>query len=386
MQTASPLAPLMAAAAACSLAMMGFVTIIGPFATGAGLAPWQIGATVTAGGLAWVLASGPWGRASDRHGRLAVLRAGLAGFVAAYAALAAVVALAPGWPAAATLAGLMVARAAAGAAYAAVPAAGNALIADLTPPGERPAAMGRLGAAQALGLVAGPGLVALLAGLPPAVVLGLLAAGPAICLVWLGRIAAPVAAPVVEAGPAVGLRRPAVAAFLAMAAVGIAQLATGIAAAQRFALSEAEAIRLAGLALLAVGIALMLAQLAIRRTGLAAPALVAIGGTVAAAGLSAAAIAPQPALFVLAMAVAGAGAGWVFPALSALAADAAGPAGQGRAAGAIARATGLGAMVGPLAGGLAFGLGDAAPFLLAALPFAAVALLAQGRAGAAQRT
>ena len=63
------LAPLYVANLVCSMGMMGFVVVAGPLADGLGLAAWQIGASATAGGLGWVLASRPWGRAADQRGR-----------------------------------------------------------------------------------------------------------------------------------------------------------------------------------------------------------------------------------------------------------------------------------------------------------------------------
>ncbi|HBO5589937.1 TPA: MFS transporter, partial [Pseudomonas aeruginosa] len=63
------LRPLMFETFVCTLAVMSFVALVGPLARKLGLAPWQAGAAVTVGGIAWMLAARPWGIASDRHGR-----------------------------------------------------------------------------------------------------------------------------------------------------------------------------------------------------------------------------------------------------------------------------------------------------------------------------
>ncbi|AVK06708.1 major Facilitator Superfamily protein [Pseudomonas paraeruginosa] len=81
------LRPLMFETFACTLAVMSFVALVGPLARKLGLAPWQAGAAVTAGGIAWMLAARPWGIASDRHGRRRVLLGGLAGFALSYGSL-----------------------------------------------------------------------------------------------------------------------------------------------------------------------------------------------------------------------------------------------------------------------------------------------------------
>ncbi|VFT07613.1 MFS transporter [Pseudomonas aeruginosa] len=60
------LRPLMFETFVCTLAVMSFVALVGPLARKLGLAPWQAGAAVTVGGIAWMLAARPWGIASDR--------------------------------------------------------------------------------------------------------------------------------------------------------------------------------------------------------------------------------------------------------------------------------------------------------------------------------
>ena len=62
------LRPLLIANMACTMAMMAFVSLIGPLARVLGLAAWQTGAEVTVSGLLWMLLARPWGLASDRLG------------------------------------------------------------------------------------------------------------------------------------------------------------------------------------------------------------------------------------------------------------------------------------------------------------------------------
>ncbi|EMV8752335.1 MFS transporter, partial [Escherichia coli] len=68
--------------------------------------------------------------------------------------------------------------------------------------------------------------------------------------------------------------------------------------------------------------------------------------------------------------------GWVFPAFSALAANAVQPHEQGAAAGSVGAAQGLGIVLGPLAGTLLYEVGPGVPYLLVGVLLALVALLA----------
>ncbi len=159
------LRPLMFETFVCTLAVMSFVALVGPLARKLGLAPWQAGAAVTVGGIAWMLAARPWGIASDRHGRRRILLGGLAGFALSYGSLCLFIVLALHWtlPTLLAFAGIVLLRGLAGGFYAAVPACTAALVADHVEAQRRAAALAGLGAASAIGMVIGPGLAGLLA-------------------------------------------------------------------------------------------------------------------------------------------------------------------------------------------------------------------------------
>jgi len=368
------LAPVYLASLTGSMGMMGFVALAGPLAAALGLTAGQIGLSAMAGGLGWVLAARAWGRAADRLGRRMVLMAGVAGFALFYLALCAVAqaGVAGALTATGVLAGLSAARFAMGLSYAAVPAGANALIADRFAPESRAGAMGRLGAAQASGLLLGPAFVALTAGPSPVWPLFVLALMPLPVLALLA-LRLPADRPAGGGGPLPALpltdprlRVPALAALTAMTAVGIAQIVVGFLALDRLGLPGPTATRLAGGALAAVGVALIVAQVMVGRLGWPPARLIAAGGLIAAAGFAASALAGTGATLVAGYALAGFGAGWVFPAISALAANAVGPQEQGRVAGSVSTAVGLGAMLGPALGGITYGLGDIWPLLIGA--------------------
>ncbi|MEM6745035.1 MAG: MFS transporter, partial [Pseudomonadota bacterium] len=388
---AEGLAPLYLANLVCSMGMMGFVVVAGPLADSLGLQAWQIGLSATAGGLGWVLASQAWGRAADRIGRKKVLVAGLAGFAAGYLALCLAAQAGAAWGLAplAAWGALIATRFSMGLAYAALPAAGAAVIADRFAPDARAGQMGRLAAAQSAGLLLGPAFVgaisSAISGASPVAPLFWLALAPAPALLFLllrlpadGPETAERPAPLSLADPR--LLRPVLAALATLSAVGVAQIVVGFAALDRLALPAPQATRTAALALFCVGVALVVAQLAIARLGWSPRRLMGVGGGVAALGFVFAALAGSPATLVAAYAVAGFGAGWVFPSISAAAANAVSNDEQGRAAGSVSTAMGLGAMLGPSLGGALYALAEPLPFLVAALAMAAVAAAGAGMA------
>ncbi|EPX2511216.1 TPA: MFS transporter [Pseudomonas aeruginosa] len=377
--------PLMGAYMACTMAMMAFVALIGPIARLLNLPAWQAGAVVTVGGVLWMLLSRPWGTLSDRRGRRAVLLIGVGGFMLAYWAMCAVLIVSLHVLPAAGLVfvGLLISRGAVGAFFAAIPATGQALVADHFAPAQRAGAMASLGAANGVGLVVGPALAAALAeyslSLPLYVtaVLPLLAFG----ILWfkLPRNERPAGSEsaTLRLGDA-RLRRPMLVAFAAMFSVAIGQITVGFFAIDRLGLEPGPAARAAGLALTLVGVGLIAAQLIVRKLQWTPQRLIRIGGLISAIGFGTVALASTQWMLMACFFFAAAGMGWVFPAFSALAANAVQPHEQGAAAGSVGAAQGLGIVLGPLAGTLLYEVGPGVPYLLVGVLLALVALVAVG--------
>ncbi|MEM1387473.1 MAG: MFS transporter [Pseudomonadota bacterium] len=382
-ETATPsLAPLFVASIVCSMGLMGFVAVAGPLADLIGLKAWQIGLTATAGGLGWVLTARAWGRAADRYGRKRILVLGLVFFIVAYMllCLAAHSAIAYGLPPMIALAGLIATRFGMGITYSAIPAASTAVIADHYDATTRAGALGRLGAAQSSGLLLGPALVFALAGPSPALTLFILALLPMPALAFLATRLPNDAPSQAKPAPQLPLRDPRIvrsvgAAFTALIAIGIAQITIGFVAIDRLGLSNEAAQRLAGGALAAVGVSLIAAQLTVKKLGWSAERLMRVGALVSAVGFAAAAFAPTALTLVMTYVVAGFGAGWAFPAISTLAANAVDADEQGRAAGTVSSAMGLGAMIAPLIGGTLYEFASAFPYLIGAVAMAAIAII-----------
>lgn len=367
------LRPLLIANMACTMAMMAFVSLIGPIARTLGLATWQAGAAVTVAGVIWMLLARPWGQASDRLGRRRVLLLGTAGFAVAYWALCLFIDTALHLLPSATLAfiGLMIGRGLIGAFYAALPVGGAALIADNVAPQQRARTLASLGAANAVGLVIGPALAALLARHSLSLPFYVMAFLPMLAFVVLLRklkrqelhLKQP-PRPVRLTDPR--LRRPLLVAFVAMLSVSVAQITVGFFALDRLGMSPADAAQTAGIALTMVGVALILAQLVVRKVQWPPLRMIRVGASLSALGFAAAAFAPSAELLWASFFVSACGMGWVFPAFSALAANAMDASEQGATAGSMGAAQGLGVVIGPLAGTLIYAADPRLPYLIVA--------------------
>jgi MFS family permease len=365
------LRPLVAANMACTMAMMAFVSLIGPIARTLGLATWQAGAAVTVAGVIWMLLARPWGQASDRLGRRRVLLVGTAGFTLAYWVLCLFIDVALHLLPSATLAfvGLMLGRGLIGAFYAALPVGGAALIADNVAPEHRARTLASLGAANAVGLVLGPALAALLARYSLSLPFYAMAVLPALAFVVLLltlkrqelHLKQP-PRPVRLSDPR--LRRPLLVAFVAMLGVSVAQITVGFFALDRLGMGPAQAAQTAGMALTLVGVALILSQMLVRKLQWPPLRMIRVGASVSALGFVACAFADSAALLGTCFFIAAAGMGWVFPAFSALAANAMDASEQGATAGSIGAAQGLGVVIGPLAGTLIYAADPRLPYLI----------------------
>ncbi|WP_437882185.1 MFS transporter [Pseudomonas sp. LRF_L74] len=381
--------PLMVENFACTVAVMSFVVLIGPLSRILGLAPWQAGTTVAMVGIAWVLLARAWGAASDRLGRRKILLTGLLGFVVSYTALAAFVLVALEWlpPSWLAFVGIVALRGVAGGFYAAIPATGAALVADHVAPEKRASAMAGLGAASAIGMVAGPGIAGLMASYDLRLPLYVITLLPVLALFvfwrWLPRVehhVVPDSRPLRVTDPR--LRRPLLIGFSAMFSVTMAQVTVGFFALDRLDLPSSEAAKVAGIALTAVGVALIFVQLLVRLLAWSPMRLIRVGGMVSALGFSGVMLVDNAVQLWIAFFVAAAGMGWVFPSVAALAANAVESHEQGATAGTLGAAHGVGMISGPLIGTLLYQLHVGLPYVVSALLLAVAVLWPQSKAKA----
>ena len=166
------------------------------------------------------------------------------------------------------------------------------------------------------------------------------------------------------------LRLPMLVAFSA----AIAQVTVGFFALDRLAQEPGAAAQTAGIALAIVGITLVLSQSALTKLAWKPTRLIRTGAIVAAIGFGATALASTIWGLWLGFAIAAAGMGWVYPSVSALAANAVEAHEQGVAAGTITAMQGLGVVLGPIAGTLVYSMSVSAPYLMVAALLLAVGL------------
>lgn len=361
-----------------TMAMMAFVAVIGPVVRLLGLSEWHAGLSVTAAGVLWMLSARRWGALSDRIGRRRVLLIALAAYAVVYIVMAVFVDTALQAPPAVWLSvlALVGTRALVGLFYAAVPPTAAALVADEAAPGQRAGAMAKLGSANALGMVIGPAAAGWVAFHDLALTLYVAALLPVLALLviaWRLPSAPPPAAP--TNGPRAALawydprlRLPVMAVFAAMISVTIAQVTVGFFAIDRLQLAPAAGARMAGLALTAVGVGLIVAQVLVMTFKTMPPRRwIALGAVISGIGFSSVALVQAPWQLLATYALAAFGMGFVFPSFQALAADSVQAHEQGAAAGAVASVQGLGMVIGPMVGTLLYRAAPSAPYLLVGL-------------------
>jgi len=267
---------------------------------------------------------------------------------------------------------LVGARGLIGLFYAAVPPTAAALIADKAPTGQRAKFLARLGSANALGMVLGPAAAGWLAYTNLSLALYVAALLPLLALALLAwRL--PATPPVVGASAQrrapmsrldPRLRLPQLAALIAMVSVTIAQVTVGFFAIDRLGLDAAAGARMAGIALTAVGIGLILAQALVMKLEVHPRRWIILGALISGIGFASVAGVQQGWQLPAAYALAAFGMGFVFPSFQALAADAVEAHEQGAAAGTVAAAQGLGMVAGPMLGTLLYRGGPSLPYLL----------------------
>lgn len=384
LQTRSNLWVLNFVALVGTMAIMAFVAVVGPLVRLLGLADWHAGLALTAGGVLWMLAARRWGKLSDRVGRKRVLIISLTAYALTYIVLAVAVDLALSSPPAIalSLAVLVGMRALVGLFYAAVPTITAASVADQVAPGHRASAMAKLGAANAVGLVAGPMVAGWIAVYDLALALYVAALMPIVALgliVWKMPETKPPAKSSAESStqassnapykPVVGwfdarLRLPLGAVFVTMIAVAVTQSTVGFLVLDRLSLSLSDGAKTAGYALTAVGAGLICSQSFMMRIQWPPTRWLLLGAILASAGFGSVAILSDAWPMLAAFGLAGIGMGFVRPAVQALTADCVDAHEQGAAAGIVASMQGFAMIVGPLAGTLLYRLAPGAPYVL----------------------
>jgi len=353
----------------------GVVVPVLPFwATELGASPTTLGLLVTAYAAAQFVCAPLWGRLSDRVGRRPVMLATIAGTAASLLLLG----LARSLPL------LFVARALAGA-FAANIGVASAYIADVTPPEERTRWMGMLGASFGVGFVLGPAIgggLSLLGYQAPMLAAAALAACNVVYAALTLREPESRAAAFEEGADRAGalrqplVRRLCVANFAFTVAVNQLETVFALFMMHRFHYDASQvAVLLVAMAVLMGGI-----QGGGMR-GLAARfgerSLVAGGSVLLAAGFLTLPPVHSVALLVVPLALCAVGRAVLQPSLMGLVSVAAGEGERGTVMGAFQASASLARVAGPLAAGFLYDLSVPAPFVLAGVLVAFVALQAR---------
>lgn len=361
--------------------------LLAPLGREVGMTEVEVTSIIAISAIIYGWISPRWGRYSDHRGRKPVLLIGLSGFTIGIVFFASVFQ--------AGLMGLLVgtplymlavvARCSQSSIMAATPPACSAYTADLTPPDQRMRAMGRLGAANSLGMILGPavsGALATVGLLAPLYFAGLLTASAAI-LVWAKLPPIPAVARKSHAASRARLRYrdPRIARYVATAVgmfsgFGAIQQTLGFSIQDKLHLSGIETAQYTGGAfMVSATFAFISQRVLIQRLKLPPDQFILAG--LSALLLASGFIGSFAGIGYLAvgMALMGLGTGMAMPSIMAAASMAVSPDEQGAVAGIVASCPAIGFVVGPVAGGILYQYSPAWPAAFSGAVFILVFVL-----------
>ncbi len=367
-------------------------TLLPSLARATGLAEIQVGLIISCSSLAFALASPVWGYLSELYGRRPVLAIGLSGYALGTLAFGAIFHMGlNGWlTGGALLTMLVLARISQAVIMAATPPAAAAYTADITAPEARTRGMGRIGAANNLGTVLGPGVGGMLAAVALVLPLYLVAAIVGLMAVCIILFLPP--SPYRSQAPNVRPRRVLATGLRAYSDPRFRDLLiTGVVLFMSFALiqqtlgflfqdalnmSPQEAAGALGTAMMCAAFTSLTGQILVVQW-LRAPALVLLGLAVPAIGAGATVLWLTETRLGMTGAVmlVGLGIGFAMPAIMALASLRVDSAEQGRVAGLASACPSLGFVLGPLVGTGLYSVNHHLPYLLVMVMMLPLAVL-----------
>lgn len=370
----SPIKQLFLLNAVCMTAMMAIIPVIGPIIREVGLMEWHGGLVVAMSGITWLLSAKKWGEASDSKGRKPVLLMATLGYAISFILMTIWLdlSLQASFNTLVILIGMIVVRALVGLFLAAITPISNALVADITTAKERQSAMASIGAASAIGLVAGPALGGWLSQYSLTLPLYVLSFLPVLAWLFIKlRLPETKATRVAPENPISffdpRLRFPALAMFACMFAVITAQIIIGFFVLDRIRDTPESAAQLSGIVLTITGVTLGITQglLAQIKNNVLLKSLL-FGPVVACAGLFTVSMANSATVLILGYMLLAIGLALLFPAIQAIAANAVGKDEQGAAAGTISAVQGLSSILAPLVATLFYQIHQGLPYWFAA--------------------
>ena len=362
--------------------------ILAPLGREVGMSEIEVTSIIAISAIVYGWISPRWGRYSDHRGRKPVLLIGLTGFTIGIVLFASVfqaglMGLLAGTP---LYLLAIVSRCTQSSIMAATPPACSAYTADLTPPDQRMRAMGRLGAANSLGMILGPavsGALATVGLMAPLYFAGLLTAGAAL-LVWMKLPTIPAVARKSHAATRrLRYRDPRIVRYVATAigmfsGFGAIQQTLGFSIQDKLQLSGIETAQYTGAAfMVSASFAFLAQRVLIQRLTLSPDQFILAG--LATLLLAAGFIGSftGPGYLAIGMAFMGLGTGMAMPSIMAAASMAVSPEEQGAVAGIVASCPAIGFVVGPVAGGVLYQYSPAWPSAFSGVVFILVFVLMQ---------
>lgn len=370
----SPIKQLFVLNAVCMTAMMSIIPVIGPIIREVGLMEWHGGLVVAISGIAWLLSAKKWGDISDRKGRKPVLLIATLGYAISFILLTIWLdlSLQATFNSSVILIGMIVARALVGLFLAAIMPISTAFIAEITAPEERQSAMASIGAASAIGLIAGPALGGWLSQYSLTLPLYVLSVLPVLAWVFI-KFRLPEAKTSIESPENTlsffdaRLRFPALAMFACMFAVITAQIIIGFLILDRMRDTPEEAAQLSGIVLAITGITIGITQgfLVKSKSNLLLKSCM-FGPIAAFVGLCTVSVAYSAVILIVGYIFMAIGLGLLFPAIQAITANSVDMSEQGVAAGTISAVQGLSSILAPIIATVLYQSNQSLPYWFAA--------------------
>ncbi|CCN73318.1 MFS transporter [Vibrio nigripulchritudo] len=379
----SPLKQLFILNAVCMTAMMSIIPVIGPIIREVGLLEWHGGLVVAMSGIAWLLSAKKWGTISDRIGRKPILLISTLGYAISFIVMTIWLdlSLKSTFNTFVILAGMIVARTMVGLFLAAIMPVSSAFVADITTAEERQSAMASIGAASAIGLVAGPALGGWLSQYSLTLPLYVLSILPIIAWVFI-KLRLPETKTSIESPDSTislfdaRLRLPALAMFACMFAVITSQIIIGFFVLDRIRETAEETAQLSGIVLTITGITLVITQgmLFKSKSNLLLKSCL-IGPIATLIGLVIASFAHTAIFLIMGYIFMAIGLGVLFPAIQAITANSVGKDEQGAAAGTISAVQGLSSILVPIIATVLYQSNQSFPFWFAGILMVVLFLL-----------
>jgi len=364
--------------------MMAFTVIVGPLIRQLELEEWHGGLMVAVAGISWLFLARPWGHASDLKGRKPVLLLAIGGFAIMYLCLAVILELSEQALFSAWMLVLLLTliRSLIGSFYAGIPVIINAFIADNFGSDKRTSAMALIGFSNALGMIFGPFMAGLLVvySLTTPIYLATILPLLALLVVWWKLTNEKVENDASLPKPKwhdQRLRLPMASGFVAMSSVIAAQTLVGFFAIDRLQLGLNEAAQVAGYALTAVGITLVLVQgFIIKKSTMQPIQMVIVGAFISAIGFFCLVWVSQIWQLIAGFSVIAIGLGLLFPGKQAMTANAVEAHEQGAASGTVSATYGLAMIVAPIMATLLYQLSSDFAFSVFAVMLLALSAMA----------